>query len=263
MSELIIPVRYYYLDAEGEEERDETKFHFVHKVIKIDPKSSALVLVDVWKSPEDVSEMKNAYDRVANIAKNKLAPAVEAARKVGMCIIHAPSPPVAKKYPHLMWHAKDSEVAPSPRTKGDWPPREFIRRVGEYSEYARLRRRPVPDDYDSKREIDDSVKPVPGDFVIATGEQLHGLLLDKKVLHLFYAGFAANMCLQFRDYGMEAMSRRGYNLILLRDCTTAIESSETLRDLLTTKITVQQIEILWGFSTISEDFIKACNELRP
>jgi len=32
------------------------------------------------------------------------------------------------------------------------------------------------------------------------------------LLHLFYAGFAANICIPFKDYGIRALRARGYNV---------------------------------------------------
>ena len=75
------------------------------------------------------------------------------------------------------------------------------------------------------------VPPREGDRVIANGEALHRLLQRRGVLFLFYVGFAANMCVPFRDYGMRAMKSRGYEIILVEDCTTAIEVEDTAGDL--------------------------------
>ncbi|MBM4086838.1 MAG: isochorismatase family protein [Planctomycetes bacterium] len=110
------------------------------------------------------------------------------------------------------------------------------------------------------RKIMPCVEPQPGDFVAATGDQLHRLLRHRKILHLFYAGFAANMCVLHRDYGIEAMQRRGYNIILLRDCTTAIESAETFADMAHTRASVGIVEMVYGVSASSADFVAACRK---
>ncbi len=66
------------------------------------------------------------------------------------------------------------------------------------------------------------------------------------------------MCLHHRDYGMRAFSERGYNTILIRDCTTAVETHDTVDELLTTKVSVQELEMQRAFSMTSADFIAAC-----
>jgi len=60
------------------------------------------------------------------------------------------------------------------------------------------------------------------------------------------------------DYGVRAMSEMGYNIILLRDCTAAIEAHDTVYQLLATRIFVQEIETKYAWSTTSKDFIEAC-----
>ena len=73
------------------------------------------------------------------------------------------------------------------------------------------------------RGIIPCLAPVASDVVIANGEQLHKLCEARGVLHLFFVGFATNICVEHRDYGTRAMADRGYNVILLRDGTTGIE----------------------------------------
>ncbi|RKY61026.1 MAG: hypothetical protein DRP95_03430 [Candidatus Latescibacterota bacterium] len=75
------------------------------------------------------------------------------------------------------------------------------------------------------------VRPAEGEPVVHTGEQLHRLLSERRVLHLFYAGFAANWCLLYRDYGVLAMHGRGYDIILVRDATAGVEFHDTVNQL--------------------------------
>ena len=259
MPQLNIPVRYYYVDSDQETWRIETKFHYVEKTLAIDPKEAALILLDIWK------EGDNSFSkRAAEITLKKIVPAVNVARKAGIIIVHAPSPPVAKRHPQWIRFAGDEEVNPPKPSSPDWPPPEFVERKGKYSEYSRKIYR-GPQYFDSLigfRDIADPVKPLPEDFVVTTGNHLHRLLKAQKILHLFYGGFYVNMCIQYRDYGMRAMGiERGYNVILLRDCTTAIESHDTVDELSMTKASIQHIETLLGFSATSEDFIRACENL--
>ena len=58
---------------------------------------------------------------------------------------------------------------------------------------------------------------------------------------------------------MRAFRKRGYNLILLRDCTTAIETHDTVDDLLITHLAIRDFEMMdIAWTTASEDFRKAC-----
>lgn len=53
------------------------------------------------------------------------------------------------------------------------------------------------------------------------------------------------------------MSEMGYNVILIRDCTTAIEAHDIVDQQLITKIL---IETKYAWSTTSKEFIRSCVE---
>lgn len=76
---------------------------------------------------------------------------------------------------------------------------------------------------------------------------------------MFYAGFAANICVQRRDYGVWAMLDRGYNIVLLRDCTTAIEHAETWDGMWLTRSSILDME-LRAASTTGEALASALGD---
>ncbi len=255
---LRIPVRYYYVDSDEETWRIESKFHYIEKEITINPREAALILVDIWR------EGFNSFSRrAAEITVRKIVPVIDAARKAGIAIVHAPSPRIAINYLKGRKLTEPSSGSLYKPQRQKWPPEDFVKREGKYSQYSRkIRRDPkyfqrlLGGSYD----IAESVKPLKDDFIVVDGNDLQQLLLKKKILHLFYAGFYVNMCVLYRDYGIKAMADRGYNIILLRDCTTAIETHDTVNDLLITKLTIRHIETLFGFSTSSEEFLRACSD---
>ena len=57
---------------------------------------------------------------------------------------------------------------------------------------------------------------------------------------------------------VRAMKDRGYLTVVLRDCTTAVETRQSYGDLWTTKWAIQEIE-RFHFTSLSEDFIQACS----
>jgi len=229
-------------------------------VFEIDTKETALVLVDVWGG----HHIKSHKERTGQIMEEKIVPVIQTAREAGVTIIYAPSPRIAQKYPQWTRYAGDSEFFPhSAGPPPDWPPTEFRQRSGIYEKYKRQPGE-TPPSYDGPypdwwhiNDIASVIEPEPDDFVIATGNQLHRLLRDRKILHLIYVGFATNICVLYRDYGIRAMRDRGYITIVLRDCTTAIETRESFADLSTTRWAIQEIE-RWHFTVTSEDFIKVC-----
>ena len=74
-------------------------------------------------------------------------------------------------------------------------------------------------------------------------------------------GFATNICVMHRDYGILAMGARGYLPILLRDCTIGIESSETLDELLATRGAIHDVERRY-YTATSNDLADACRAVR-
>src|SRR5207248_1129980 len=153
---------------------------------------------------------------------------MEAARAVGMTVIHGPSPPVADRYTQ----APPPLPAP-PDPAPEWPPRAFrgIYRTDEHTRFGRdqePRLSAALERYKTELDVFDPVKPLPGEPVIHTGSQLHALLAERKILHLVYAGFATNWCMIGRDYAIIQMNGRGYNVILVRDATTGIEFHDTV-----------------------------------
>ena len=102
------------------------------------------------------------------------------------------------------------------------------------------------------------IEPQADDFVVATGEQLHLLLRDRRIVNLVYAGFATNICVVYRDYVLQAMRARGYRPVLLRDCTSAIETRDTFDTLLITRTLILDLE-RWFPTSDSAAFIQACS----
>jgi nicotinamidase-related amidase len=241
----------------------EANFHHHEWPVTIPAARAALVLVDVW----DTHIIASHAARTAEITRTRIAPAVVAARRAGVAVVHAPSPVQARRYPQCRRYATDADLeAPLAGTRSAagneaWPPLEFRRRRGAHAEF----RRPAPPSPDrlreerSRRRIDPSVEPLPEDFVVATGDQLHRLCQDREILHLFYAGFAANICIPFKDYALRAFHARGYNVMLLRDCTTAIEGHDTIETFAGTHQAIRELEMAdVATTTTSAAFVAAC-----
>ena len=244
----------------------ESAFHYEEWDVAVPAPAAALVLVDVW----DRHVVTSHAARTAAIARDRIAPALAAARRAGVTVVHAPSPVQARRFPQWTRYATSADAEapaasrPLPARASCAPPAAFRRREGEY---ARFRRPQSPlleglREERLERTIDPSVLPLPEDFVVATGEQLHRLCRDRGILHLFYAGFAANICIPFKDYGIRAFRARGYHVVLLRDCTTAIEGHDTVADLAGTRQAVRELEMADLAATITgAAFVAACDAL--
>ena len=259
MKSIDLDVRYYHLTRKAYKDEKDFELRTLRLTYPID--QIALIMVDVWSD----HYVKTHLDRGRDITLNSINPVADAFRSVGATVVHAPSPDCAKRYDGWTQFAGDEEVhGRSPAPKDDWPPEDFRAKKGEYEKWARPKDPPDQkfDDIIKNRSIIPEAAPKEGDHVVVTGAQLHRLLKHKQILHLFYAGFAANMCVPFRDYGMRAMKNRGYDIALIRDCTTAIEVDTTHDDEILTLAAVTNTEMTVGYSTSSADLIAACKRSR-
>jgi nicotinamidase-related amidase len=210
---------------------------------------TALVLVDVWQR----HYIKDTEARGELVIKNKLVPLLAACRKAGMPVIHAPSPPVAKKHPNWVKLESETEIKPK---RDDWPPPQFLNLSGPYQSYSRPKE---PREAERQKlpplQMHPKVQPLKGEPVVATGEELHRYCKQQGILFLFFAGFNTNACILTRDYGTLQMRTRGYEVILVRDCTTGMESKETQPTLSQTNGAILFLEMFGHYTVASGDVI--------
>lgn len=257
MKTLDLRVRYFQDSTPADEPCVETAFIQREFEMPFPIDETALVLVDLW----NVHFIESWIERAARITKECVVPVLDAARQAGLTIVHAPSPPVAEQYPQLQRHKP-----PEPSVPSGWPPSAFRSREGDYAVYRGPRSQPPGIGVHWDKLADQlSVSPVidvkPEEFVIATGQQLHELLEERRILHLIFAGFATNWCVLGRDYGIRSMARYGYNIVLLRDATTGVEFPDTYDNLFTTEIAIREVEQQYGFSASNADFFAAVEGL--
>jgi nicotinamidase-related amidase len=264
---LQVTVRYLAMESTGPDDNVEANIAPCDEPCEIDPAAAALVLVDTWNR-HPIRSHQEATDRVM---RERIAPLLPAARAAGLPVIYAPSPDVAPRYEQWRRRFGDRAASPGPGAPTParapaptpaWPPPELRRREGPY---ARYRRRPGETwpGWDGRTLWDavaDCIAPEPDDCVVANGDELHELLAERRRLFLFYAGFATNICVLHRDYGILAMGARGYLPILLRDCTVGIETRATLAGHLTTRLAIQDVERRY-YSADSADLLASCRAI--
>ena len=216
---------------------------------KIPVSQAAIVLVDVWQR----HYIKDPEARAEIIINEKLIPLLNKLKKTGIRIIHTPSPEVAVTHPNwVRIQTKEQVFARNDK----WPPAEFLSSKGEFKPFEmpyepmeEVRNRMAPLTFHPK------VLPQNGEPVIANGAELHEYLKQNKLLFLFYAGFNTNACIINRDYGTIRMRDRGYKIILVRDCTTGMESKDTRATLTQTNSTILNLEMFGCFTVTSGDMM--------
>ena len=249
MDEKIISVkpRYYRWHVDKGMEWTEANTGYARLNWKIPVSQAAVVLVDVWQR----HYIKDPEVRAEVIIVEKLLPLLNKLRRSGIKIIHTPSPEVAVTHPNWVRLQTKEQVF----AKHDiWPPAEFLSSRGNF--------RPFDMPYEPMEEVRNKMEPLTfhpkvlplqGEPVIANGTELHEYLKQNKLLFLFYAGFNTNACIINRDYGTIRMRDRGYKIILVRDCTTGMESKDTQATLAQTNGTILNLEMFGCFTVTSEE----------
>ena len=120
----------------------------------------------------------------------------------------------------------------------------------------------APHNHRPKVKIAEDCKPLPGELVIDSPPyttKLDQYLKERNIEVLLYAGYASNWCVLHRPTGIIKMGQLGYDIILIRDCTIAFETPETLDGEWANKVTINIVEYQWGATTTLED-LKAALE---
>ncbi|OAI56240.1 amino acid oxidoreductase [Planctomyces sp. SCGC AG-212-M04] len=242
--------RYHRWHVDADEEWLETNTGYAYLDWSLPLSQVALVLVDVWSN----HYLKDAAARAEAIIEQRFVPLLAGCRKAGLQIIHAPSPPQALEHPN---HVRGLENAKATNNRESWPPATFRSKSGPYQSYRRPSepREPEVRAVRDRLTIHPKACPVGNEPVVATGDELHALCREKGILFLLFAGFNTNACILVRDYGTLAMSQRGYEVVLLRDCTTGMESPATQPTLGQTNGAILFLEMFGQYSATSEDVL--------
>ena len=263
MSFIELPGRFARQVTDPDQEPYERNLEYGEVRWNLSVPETALVLVDCW-----VGFPTESYrTRSEEICRTKIKRVVEMCREVGVAVVHAPDRATAENYPAFRYRpatpsTKQDERSPTRTASSvDWPDRAKFRVPNKVSDEPRLhewRDENNPDGY----RIDPSIEPAGDDVVVATGDELQLFCREKRIRHLVYVGFATNFCVQNKDYGVRPMSKRGYNIVLIRDATTAVESSETVEGLWATRAAVFSVEINVGVTATAKTFIHACRNVK-
>ena len=230
----------------------ETNTEYAHLDWDVPLGQATLVLVDMWEG----HYLSDCEARINQITERHLAPLIASARAAGVRVIHAPSPDTVRR--QAGW-VKLAETNPLRVTDPEWPPKDFVKKEASYAGFARPfepRERKL-DVLRTDRAIHELARPIEGEPVVAHGEELHAYSKQKGILFLLYAGFNTNCCVVLRDYGQLAMCDRGYEVILVYDCTTGMESYESQANLSQTNGTIQFLEMFRAYSVTSDEIIGA------
>jgi nicotinamidase-related amidase len=226
------------------------------RAVELDLDHTGLLLVDVYHKaaqPAGASLVPAGWEQAWwRTVREALGPTLAAARAAGLPVIY------------VMNSAPRIELARSPfgrvhaASRGFQLEEHFRERDVDPREYACGD--PV------QLLIPEVIAPQPADYYVRKHvysgffeTRLHSLLTNLNLRTLLCAGFAANACLLFT---MGDAVFRGYEVVLLRDCTLAAEDpSET--GFAETERSVRWVESFLGASALSADLITALQAAQP
>ncbi|MGA2578095.1 MAG: isochorismatase [Bryobacteraceae bacterium] len=210
---------------------------------------TAILICDMW----DKHWCSGATGRVQALAL-RMAPVIEAARKRGIQIIHAPSETM--------------------EFYQDWPQRQRMLGIAKTEPPAALGLTdpPLPiDDGDGGCDTDDTfykawtrenaAVPVDGADVISDdGRQIYSFLRERGIRNLLVMGVHVNMCVLNRSFAIKQMTNWGIRCVLVRDLTDSMYNPKD-RPYVShdqgTELVVEHIERHWCPSMLSADLMKA------
>ncbi len=269
MATLNLPIRYTRQYPDPGEDADESGIVHEFALDAFDTEKTALILVDirnVGMGPEPLhpevslqDEQRQAVgvsliERSREIVEENIIPAVAAARRVGIPIIHEANTPKAVETPQYQEWFEPDPPSPGP----GWPPPDvaaqndgelFNRRFGE--DYAEKKDKVLP--------LYDLVVPIEeNDYVVSTCASAQKILKHLGATNIFYMGFLLNSCVMEKGSGFYSLRRRGYKIVVFRDCTTGLHSAETLDGLWADKVFLEYVEVD-AYTATAADFVAACS----
>ena len=240
--------------------------------IELPLRETALILIDLW----DVELPRFQESKRVNLAK-KIEPILRLARELDMVVLHCPHRPIDRNG-KITGAPSYGGAGPSERSRfelpvsvkrqrhnqnGDqWPPLEFVYRVGKYSQYSRYSRPSyIPDFKISGIAREVLPKKRNKEFIVSELAEVKKILRTQGIFHLLYVGGATNICVVRRPAGMRNMSALGYNTIIVRGATIGHELNSTFESMAVTESSILDIEINDGFSVSKENLLNALGSL--
>jgi nicotinamidase-related amidase len=219
------------------------KWDAVTERYDFDPKKAAVIICDMW----DKHWCSGATRRVGLLVE-RLQPFIDAARRSGITIIHAPSETMKfyRNAPQRQKMLALSRIDPPAELKLNSPALPIDDSSGgcdtgdkEYKPWTRE---------NPGLTID------PADYVSDDGHEIYSLLRTKGIETLFYAGVHTNKCILNRSFAIRQMSKWGMHCILLRDLTDAMYSPHDrpyVSHEAGTELVIEHIEKYWAPTLVS------------
>lgn len=226
-----------------------TEWREVHVSQPITPSQTAIIICDMW----DKHWCGGATTRVGGLVK-KMNSVLDAARRAGILIIHAPSETMDfyKDSPQRQRMLQLAKIDPPPALNLQDPPLPIDDKKGGCDtddKFYKAWSREHPG-----LTIDDR------DFVSDNGSEVYSLLRLRGIRTLLVMGVHTNMCILNRTFAIKNMTNWGVRCILVRDLTDAMYSPQD-RPFVSheagTQLVIEHIEKYWCPTTLSSELLRA------
>jgi len=249
-------------------------------VVEIDPAKTAVVTVDVWNGHSS-TEHTRRIDSIVPLLND----AITVARKLGMVIIHGPTIEALRKnarkvYPnepqkHNIYTRAPQRKAnlalrnlPLPDLDTSW--REH--REMPFSNHERIVDGTWVTETSPKWRMHPELSLGDEDYIVDELQELWNVCRSHGIENLIYCGFASNMCLVSKPWGIGGGKSLGMNCYFLRDLISPLTPLDENMDVKTTrpwetadyvhKKVVHHIEMYLAPSLHSRQLLDAVEPLR-
>jgi nicotinamidase-related amidase len=210
---------------------------------------TAVIICDMW----DRHWCSGATERVNGLVV-RMAPFVEAARKRGIQIIHAPSEtmPFYQDAPQRKQMLSIAPVAPPAPLNLPDPPLPIDDKSGGCD---------TPDHFfKAWTREHPGIRIDASDVISDNGAEIYSFLRAHDIRTLLVMGVHTNMCVLNRTFAIKRMTALGIRCILVRDLTDAMYNPQDPPKVshdAGTQLVIEYIERHWAPTTTSADLLRA------
>jgi len=243
-------------------------------VLPLSPEHTALCVMHAWDTPNQdlfpgIYSAVEYIPRADEIMKKLMPGLLKAFRDAGIRVIHVESGDYVHKYEayrqtmelikEQLSECRKARDFAMPKPAPD-PVFHALRKFrSEYVHPGTENHKDIANAV-KVRDIHESVKPLPGEYMLTDSDELQAVCSLHGINHLIYAGFAINYCILMSPGGMIDMSRRGFICSAVKDATTAVESDFSARDEFAKQLALWNTALSFGFVYEQADLEKALGE---
>jgi nicotinamidase-related amidase len=239
------------------------KIQVSEEVVRWEVAQTAIIIIDMW----DTHGCALSAQRVAAMAP-RMNQVVDAARSLGVMIIHAPSDTMKyyEKRPERQ-RMQRAPMAPSPfpvrATEPDREERRIFPIAGGCDDPVMMRfTGPGPattrGPYPWEREHD-AIHITGYDGISDSGQEIYNFCKQEGITNIALMGVHTNICILNRAFGVREMTRLGFNVVVARDLTDAMYDPRQrpfVSHARGTELVVEHIETNWCPSILGEDLMR-------